>query len=268
LKSALELIPGSSHPMDVMKLGCGFYGTLFPESPSRNQFEIFNSLIAVFASILLYWYHFHTSKKRIDTRGVKGDTIAKHLLRLMKNDGKEPLDYHIKTMDQSLTLYAEHGFAASTFACRVTTSTLADIYSSIETAIGTLRGPLHGGANEQAYYLISQFQSPDEAERGLLKMLKEKKLIMGFGHRVYKKSDPRNPIIKECSRKLSQSPTGNPTMFAISQRIEKVMWDEKKNVSEFRFLFSLCLSSMWNSNQFLYSDFCYCPNIRLGSTYN
>jgi 2-methylcitrate synthase len=214
--------------MDIMKIGCGLLGTLRPEGPDRSQQDVFDGLIAAFGSILLYWYHFHTHKVRIDTGGKPDDTIAKHFMRLLKNDGQEPNPAHVRVVDQSLTLYAEHGFAASTFACRITTSTLSDCYSSIESAIGTLRGPLHGGANEQAFYLISKFKTPDEAEKGVREMLEKKKLIMGFGHRVYKKSDPRSPIIKECARQLTKQKGGRPDLFAVSERIEKLMWDEKK----------------------------------------
>jgi len=228
LQKVLEQIPKDAHPMDVMKIGCGMLGTLRPEGRDRSAQEIFDSLIAGFPSILLYWFHFHKTGKRINTRGASDDTIAKHFMRLLNNDGKEPHPEHVRVVDQSLTLYAEHGFAASTFACRITTSTLADVYSAIDTAIGTLRGPLHGGANEQAFYLISKFKNPDEAEKGVREMLEKKTLIMGFGHRVYKKSDPRSPIIKECARGLTKLPGGKPELFAISERIEKLMWDEKK----------------------------------------
>jgi 2-methylcitrate synthase len=185
-------------------------------------------LLACFGSILLYWHHFATSGRRIDTNGKPSDTIASHFVRLLHSNNTEPDAAVVKAIDQSLILYAEHGFAASTFACRVTTSTQADAYSAIVSAIGTLRGNLHGGANEAAMELISQFKNPEEADVKVREMLKKKVLIMGFGHRVYRKGDPRSDIIKECSRVLTTRPGGKPMLFKISERIEKIMKEEKK----------------------------------------
>jgi len=227
LQAVLEIIPGTAHPMDVMKVGCDVLGTMRPESKSNDEANIFDSLIGVFGSILLYWYHFHKSGIRIDTQGKPGDTIGKHFVRLL-HQGKEPESIMVKTVDVSLILYAEHGFAASTFACRVTTSTLSDVYSAVSSAIGTLRGPLHGGANEAAMRLLQGFSDPEDAQDKLLAMLDRKEIIMGFGHRVYKKCDPRSDIIKECSKKLSELPGGKPMLYAISERVEKLMWDKKK----------------------------------------
>jgi len=227
VRKCLELIPASAHPMDVMRTGCSILGTVRPESKEFEQHEIFASLIASFGSILLYWHHFTTSGKRIDTAGRPNDGVASHFVRLLRNDGKEPDPILVRTIDQSLILYAEHGYAASTFACRVTSSTQADSYSAITSAIGTLRGNLHGGANEAAMYLLDQFSSPDDAEKKVLQMIKRKELIMGFGHRVYRNGDPRSDIIKECSRLLTKQPGGKPQLFAISERIELVMKREK-----------------------------------------
>jgi len=233
VRAALELLPANAHPMDLMRTGCSLLGNVRPEGKDFSQYDAFDSLIASFASVLLYWYHFHTSGIRIDTRGKIADTVASHFVRLLhcaKNPASfEPNPLHVKTIDASLVLYAEHGFAASTFACRVTTSTLSDTYSAICAAIGTLRGPLHGGANEAAMYLIEKFSSPEDAVKGVTDMLARKELIMGFGHRVYKKLDPRSNIIKELSRRLSIEPgIGKPKLFAISEAIEQLMWQKKK----------------------------------------
>jgi len=228
LTRALELIPSQAHPMDVLRTGCSLLGNIKPEGKNMPPHEIFKMLMASYGSILLYWYHFHHAKKRINTAGKAGDTIAKHFVRLLHNDGKEPNPSHVRCMDVSLILYAEHGLAASTFACRVTASTQSDVYSSMCTAIGTLRGPLHGGANEAAMHLIEQFSSADEAEQALRKMLAQKQLIMGFGHRIYKKEDPRSPIIKEISRQLTLLPGGRPLLFSVSERIESVMMEVRR----------------------------------------
>lgn len=228
VRKTLELIPASAHPMDVMKIGCGVLGTLSPEGPNRTQEDIFNTLISSFGGMMLYWYHYHNSGKQVDTVGKASDTIAQHYMRLLNDDGKEPDALQVKTVDVSLILYAEHGFAASTFACCVTTSTLSDVYSAVGTAIGTLRGPLHGGANEAAMELISQFDTPQEAHDGVMALLKQRKKIMGFGHRVYKVCDPRSDIIKAASKELSLTPNGKPKLFEISETIENLMMKEKK----------------------------------------
>jgi len=228
LTDVLERIPGEAHPMDVLRTGCSFLGNIEPESESHNQNNVSERLIASFGSMLLYWYHFNVNNIRIGTQTDMNDSTAKHFLKLLHNDGKEPDELLVKAVDVSLILYAEHEFAASTFVARSTASTLADFYSSICAAIGTLRGPLHGGANEAAMNLISKFKTPDEAERGLLGMLANKQLIMGFGHRVYRKEDPRSPIIKSFAKKLSQTKFGNKELFEISERIEQVMLRERK----------------------------------------
>ena len=224
LKVVLEQIPGDAHPMDVMRTGCSTMGAIEQEAESNDPFRIAERLVACFSSMLLYWYCFHTSGKRIDTQ-TEHDTLAGHFLHLLHR--RRPDELARQTLNVSLILYAEHGFNASTFAARVTTSTLSDFYSAITTAIGTLRGPLHGGANEAAMELISQFRTSDEAEPAVLNMLAKKQLIMGFGHRVYTTSDPRSDIIKQCARKLSEA-RGDTTLYDISNRIEQVMWREKK----------------------------------------
>eukprot|EP00494_Astrolonche_serrata_P030442 UN30709 len=185
----MELIPKDAHPMDVLKTGCAMMGCTFPENGATPEAALpcAKRLIASYLPMLLYHYHFHNSGKRIVTSSRPGETIALHFLRLLHQ--KKPDPDQVRTVDISLILYAEHGLAASTFNCRVTTSTLADSYSAICSAIGTLRGPLHGGANEAAMKLISQFSNPKEVTRYLDNAFSKKKKIMGFGHRVYKKCD-------------------------------------------------------------------------------
>lgn len=224
LTTVLEQIPADAHPMDVLRTGCSMLGTLEPETSSYSAVDVANRLIATFPAMLLYWYHFQKSKQKIDT-AIKDPSTAAYFLHLLH--GKKPDPLQSRMLDVSMILYAEHEFNASTFAARVTAATLSDFYSAICSAIGTLRGPLHGGANEEAYKLISHFSSPGEAETGIKKMLAEKTLIMGFGHRVYTKSDPRSDVIKSWSKKLAEK-TGNGRLYPISERIEKIMWDEKK----------------------------------------
>lgn len=224
LKTVLETIPAFAHPMDVLRTGCSLLGNLEPESPQNTQENIANRLIACMPGILLYWYHFHKNGKRLSTYSDEA-LLASHFLYLLH--GKKPEKLFTQTVNVSLILYAEHEFNASTFAARVTASTLSDFYSAIVSGIGTLRGPLHGGANEAAMELIEQFKTPEEAEAGVRKLLAEKAKIMGFGHRVYKTSDPRSDIIKTWSQKLSTQ-AKNGYLYSISERIEKLMWDEKK----------------------------------------
>jgi len=224
LKTVLELIPRSTHPMDVMRTGCSMLGTLEPEGPGHDQIAAANRLTACFTAMLLYWHHFHERGHRIDTE-TDDDSTAGHFLHLLH--GKKPDELHRRALDVSLILYAEHEFNASTFTARTIVSTLPDFYSAVTGGIGALRGPLHGGANEAAMELIEKFSSPDEAEKGLLDMLAAKKLIMGFGHRVYKVSDPRSDVIKAWSKKLAEA-QGDRRLFAVSERIEQVMRREKK----------------------------------------
>lgn len=224
LKTVLELIPRSTHPMDVMRTGCSMLGTLEPEGPGHDQIAVANRLTACFSAILFYWHHFHVNGRRIDTE-TDDDSTAGHLLHLLH--GKKPDELHRRAVDVSLILYAEHEFNASTFTARTIISTLPDFYSAVTGAIGALRGPLHGGANEAAMELIEKFATTDEAEKGLMEMLAAKKLIMGFGHRVYKISDPRSDVIKAWSKKLGAS-IDDTRLFPVSERLEHVMRREKK----------------------------------------
>ncbi|ADJ27827.1 bifunctional 2-methylcitrate synthase/citrate synthase [Nitrosococcus watsonii] len=223
LKPVLEALPGNSHPMDVMRTGCSALGCLEPEIDQNQQWDIANRLLALFPSLLLYWYQFHHQGIRVDT-DTKEESLAGHFLNLLHGETPEAVSRRV--LDTSLILYAEHEFAASTFAARVTASTLSDFYSAVTAAIGTLRGSLHGGANEAAMVLIERFQEPDEAEQGVLAALENKEKIMGFGHRVYKDADPRNAIIKERCRQLAER-AGDSRLFPIAERIETVMKREK-----------------------------------------
>jgi 2-methylcitrate synthase len=224
LKTVLEQLPATAQPMDVLRTGCSALGCIEPENEHRDALHVANRLLAAFPSMLLYWYQFGKNGTRIETQ-TDAPNMAAHFLHLLL--GKPADAVRVRALDSSLILYAEHEFNASTFAARVTTSTLADFYSAICSGIGTLRGPLHGGANESAMELIETFSTPDKAEAGLLEMLGQKKLIMGFGHRVYKTCDPRSAPIKELARKLARSDT-DKNLFAVAERIESVMWREKK----------------------------------------
>ena len=224
IKEVLERIPANAHPMDVMRTGCSMLGVLEPEEDFSQQMRVTERLLAAFPSILGYWHRFISTGERIDVV-TDDENIAEHILHLIT--GKKPSELHKKAMDVSLILYAEHEFNASTFCGRVIAATLADFYSAVSGAIGALRGPLHGGANEKADELILEFTSPQEAEDGIRQKLANKDKIMGFGHAVYKISDPRNQVIKEWSRKLGED-NGDMGLFEISEAIEKVMWDEKK----------------------------------------
>ncbi len=225
IKLVLEAMPSSTHPMDVLRTSVSMLGTLETESAQYTEHHIADRLIACVPSMLLYWYQFHRNNTRIETYTSDENTVAGYFLQLLL--GKKPSDEHRRAIDVSLILYAEHEFNASTFSARVTTSTESDYYSAIVSAIGTLRGPLHGGANEEAMRLITQFKTPAQAEKGVREMLAKKEKIMGFGHRVYKISDPRSDIIKQCSKKLSEG-ARDGYLYEVSERIEKVMWDEKK----------------------------------------
>ena len=224
LKTALEEIPPDSHPMDVMRTGCSMLGCLETEMNFSEEDEKIERMLALFPSIISYWYRFSHDNVRIDTL-TDDNNIGSHFLNLLHD--KKPSELHSKVMNVSLILYAEHEFNASTFAARVCASTLSDIHSCITAAIGTLRGPLHGGANEAAMELIEKFKNPDEAEREILGMLQRKEKIMGFGHAVYKESDPRNNVIKKWSEKLSKE-FNDETLYPVSVRCEEVMWREKK----------------------------------------
>jgi 2-methylcitrate synthase len=224
VKQVLEMIPGDSHPMDVLRSGVSILGNVEPEGDFSNQKNAADRLLACLPSMLLYWHHFHTDGRRIDVE-TDDDSLAGHFLHMLH--GKPPSELHRKTLDTTLILYAEHEFNASTFAARVITGTLSDMHSAVTGAIGALRGPLHGGANEAAMELIQKFASPEEATQGVLDMLARKDKIMGFGHRVYTTSDPRNSVNKKMSKILADE-FGDALLYEVSEAVEKVMWDEKK----------------------------------------
>ncbi len=224
LKTVLEQIPKDAHPMDVMRTGCSMLGNLETEEDFSEQDDKIDRMLAVFPSIITYWYRFAHEGVRIETES-DVDSIGGHFLELLH--GKKPSELHERVMNVSLILYAEHEFNASTFTARVCASTLSDIHSCVTGAIGSLRGPLHGGANEAAMALIQKFKTPEEAEEGLLGMLERKEKIMGFGHAIYKESDPRNAIIKQWSKKLAEE-VGDTVLYPVSERCEAVMWREKK----------------------------------------
>ncbi|EII2981490.1 2-methylcitrate synthase [Vibrio parahaemolyticus] len=224
LKQALELIPASAHPMDVMRTGCSVLGNLEQEMSFDEQLQATERMLALFPAIICYWYRFSHDGVRIDTEDQTEDCIGGYFLRLLTD--KEPSALHKQVMHCSLILYAEHEFNASTFAARVCASTLSDIHSCITAAIGTLRGPLHGGANEAAMEMIEDWQTPDEAEANIMQMLANKDKIMGFGHAIYRESDPRNALIKRWSEELSKH-MGDTHLYAVSERVESVMKREK-----------------------------------------
>ncbi|HAS6142884.1 TPA: 2-methylcitrate synthase [Vibrio vulnificus] len=224
LKQALELIPGSAHPMDVMRTGCSVLGNLEQETDFSQQLDATERMLALFPAIICYWYRFSHDGVRIDTQDQSQDCIGGYFLKMLT--GKEPSELHKQVMHCSLILYAEHEFNASTFAARVCASTLSDIHSCVTAAIGTLRGPLHGGANEAAMEMIENWQTPEEAESNILRMLANKEKIMGFGHAIYRESDPRNALIKRWSKALSEA-VGDTHLYAVSERVEAVMKREK-----------------------------------------
>jgi 2-methylcitrate synthase len=224
LKTVLEQIPAKTHPMDVMRTGCSILGNLETEQDFSEQQDIADRLLALFPAIICYWYRFSHDGVRIATE-LDDESIGSHFLHMLH--GARPSVLHTKVMNASLILYAEHEFNASTFAARVCASTLSDMHSCITGAIGSLRGPLHGGANEAAMDMIDQWQSADEAERAIMHMLARKDKIMGFGHAIYRESDPRNAIIKAWSKKLSEA-IGDTRLYSVSERVEAVMWREKK----------------------------------------
>jgi 2-methylcitrate synthase len=227
VRAALELLPASAHPMDVMRTGCSVLGTALPEATDHGVSgarDIADRLMACFGSMLLYWYHFSHNGRRIDVE-TDDQTIASHFLHLLH--GKMPGELHANALDKSLILYAEHEFNASTFAARVIAGTGSDMYSAVTGAIGALRGPKHGGANEAAMEIISRYRTADEAEADIRRRVANREIVIGFGHPVYTTGDPRNPIIKEISRKLCTD-GGDPKLFEVSERIENVMMELKK----------------------------------------
>ncbi|PXX35112.1 2-methylcitrate synthase [Burkholderia sp. MS455] len=227
LKAALEQIPASAHPMDVMRTGVSVLGTVLPEKDDHNlpgARDIADRLMASLGSMLLYWYHFSHNGKRIETE-TDDDSIGGHFLHLLH--GKTPSKSWVEAMHTSLILYAEHEFNASTFTGRVIAGTGSDIYSAITGAIGALRGPKHGGANEVAYEIQSRYSSPDDAEADIRRRVENKEVVIGFGHPVYTISDPRNKVIKGVAYKLSKE-ASDTKLYNIAERLESVMWDAKK----------------------------------------
>ena len=227
VKAALEQIPASAHPMDVMRTGVSALGCALPEKDDHNHpgaRDIADRLMASLGSMLLYWYHFAVNGKRIDVE-TDDDSIGGHFLHLLH--GKKPGDLWVRAMHTSLILYAEHEFNASTFTARVIAGTGSDMYSAITGAIGALRGPKHGGANEVAFEIQKRYDTPDEAEADIRARVERKEVVIGFGHPVYTTGDPRNKVIKEVARELSAA-QHNMTMFDIAARLESVMWDIKK----------------------------------------
>jgi len=233
LRAILEQLPARSHPMGVLRTGCSALGAMDtepsaadgsgPKDPAVAR-RIADKLIACFPSMLLYWHHFATTGRRIDVE-TDDPTIAAHFLRLLHQRAPQPS--HVRALDRSLILYAEHEFNASTFTARVIAGTGSGLYSCVTGAIGALRGPKHGGANEVAFEIQRRYRTPDEAEADLRARLARKEIVIGFGHPVYTVSDPRNAIIKEIARDLCAE-AGTLARFAVAERIEQVMWAEKK----------------------------------------
>ena len=227
LKSALECLPAAAHPMDVLRTGCSVLGCLVPEKDDHNQpgaCDIADRLMASFGSMLLYWYHFSHNGRRIDVE-TDDDSIGGHFLHLLH--GRPPSAAWVRAMHTSLILYAEHEFNASTFACRVITGTGSDLYSAIAGGIGALRGPKHGGANEVAFETQNRYENADAAEKDVAARIANKEIVIGFGHPVYTTGDPRNNVIKEVARQLCRD-KGDTKLFDIAERLETVMWREKK----------------------------------------
>jgi 2-methylcitrate synthase len=230
VKTALEQLPKSTHPMDVMRTGCSLLGCLETESNTHSNKEatdIVDRLMASFGSILTYWYHFSQHNQRIQLQ-TDDDSIGGHFLHLLH--GKKPKDSWVKAMHVSLNLYAEHEFNASTFAARVIAGSESDMHSCITGAIGALRGPKHGGANEAAFKIQSRYSSADEAQSDIIKRVANQEIITGFGHPVYTVSDPRNEIIKRVAKNLSDE-NGETLMYDIAHRLEETMWEAKKMFS-------------------------------------
>jgi 2-methylcitrate synthase len=237
LKEVLERIPQNAHPMDVLRTATSMVGVLEPESNFSEQDRVAERLLAYLPSMLCYWYRFSRDGTRIELDSDE-ETLAGHFLMLLH--GAKPSPEHRRCMDVSLILYAEHEFNASTFTARVCAATLSDFYSCVTGAIGTLRGPLHGGANEAAMELVSKFKTPPQAREAVKEMLRRKEKIMGFGHAVYRHSDPRNAVIKAWAHRLAPTAwDGDGYLFAVSEEVEKVMSEEKKLFANADF-FSAC----------------------------
>ena len=227
VQDILECIPANAHPMDVLRTGCSALGAVLPEHQDHKLTEardIADRMMASFGSMLLYWHHFSHSGRRIEVE-TDDDSIGGHFLHLLH--GKKPSALWERAMHTSLILYAEHEFNASTFAARVVAGTGSDMYSAVGGALGALKGPKHGGANEFAFDTIGRYDNPDDAEADIVRRVAEKQIIIGFGHPVYTTGDPRNQVIKDVARRLSKD-AGDMKLFGISERVEKVMWREKK----------------------------------------
>ena len=227
VQDILECIPANTHPMDVLRTGCSALGAMLPEHQDHKLSEareLADRMMASFGSMLLYWYHFSHSGRRIDVE-TDDDSIGGHFLHLLH--GRKPTALWERAMHTSLILYAEHEFNASTFTARVIAGTGSDMYSAVGGAIGALKGPKHGGANEFAFDTIGRYDNPDDAEADIVKRIAEKQIIIGFGHPVYTTGDPRNQVIKEVARRLSKD-AGDMKLFDISERVEQVVWREKK----------------------------------------
>ena len=227
VRAALEQLPPSSHPMDVMRTGVSALGCALPEKDDHNAAgarDIADRLVASFGSMLCYWYHWSHNGKRIEVQ-TDDDSVGGHFLHMLH--GTEPSDAWVRAMHTSLILYAEHEFNASTFTARVIAGTGSDMYSAITGAIGALRGPKHGGANEVAYEIQSRYATPEQAEADIRRRVEAKEIVIGFGHPVYTISDPRNQVIKEVAKQLSKG-AGDMQLYNIAERLETVMWDIKK----------------------------------------
>lgn len=227
VKAVLEQIPAAAHPMDVLRTYASTLGTVLPEKdghPAAGARDIADRLLASFSSALLYWYHYTTHGRRIEVE-TDDDTVGGHFLHLLH--GKKPVASWVEAMQVSLNLYAEHEFNASTFTGRVIAGTGSDIYSCITGSIGALRGPKHGGANEVAFDIQSRYANPDEAEADIRERLARKEVIIGFGHPVYTIADPRNKVIKAVAKRLSEE-AGDSRLFDIAERLETLLWDEKR----------------------------------------
>jgi len=227
VKTALRTLPASSHPMDIMRTGVSVLGCVLPEKDDHNHpgaRDIADRLLASLGSMLLYWHHWSQNGKEIDV-DTGDESIGGHFLHVLH--GVPPPESWVRAMHTSLILYAEHEFNASTFASRVIAGTGSDMYSAIAGGIGALRGPKHGGANEVAFEIQKRYNTPDEAEADIRARVERKEVIIGFGHPVYTVSDPRNEVIKDIARTLSEE-QGNMKMYNIAERLESVMWDAKK----------------------------------------
>jgi 2-methylcitrate synthase len=227
VKRGLEAVPASAHPMDVMRTGVSMLGTALPERDDHNAAgarDIADRLMASLGSMLLYWYHYSHNGRRIEVE-TDDDSIGGHFLHLLH--GSAPSELWVKSMHTSLVLYAEHEFNASTFACRVIAGTGSDMYSAITGGIGALRGPKHGGANEVSFEIQNRYETPDAAEADIVQRVANKEVVIGFGHPVYTIADPRNKVIKEVARRLARD-RNDVKMFNIAERLETVMWREKK----------------------------------------